>query len=92
MAYQNAKDILPPHLLRQLQRYTQGCLLYIPRREETTPVGWGGRNGTRGYYTNRNENIRTLSESGMTVVELADRYALSVESIRKILRSHRERK
>ena len=33
MKYENAKDILPPDLIVQIQKYAAGKLLYIPKRK-----------------------------------------------------------
>ena len=38
MKYQNAADLLPAQLLREVQAYTDGELLYIPKA--TPKEGW----------------------------------------------------
>ena len=83
MAYKNAKDILPPELLREVQRYADGELLYIPA---TDFAAWGERCGTRDEYRRRNDEIRRL-HSALTVDQLARRFCLSEDSIRKIIRA-----
>ena len=40
MSYKNGKDFLPPSLLKELQNYIQGELVYIPKIEQTR-AGWG---------------------------------------------------
>lgn len=40
MRYLNASDILPDELLREIQKYTQGEAIYIPREQERRK--WGG--------------------------------------------------
>ena len=39
MKYENAKDILPASLLREVQKYAEGKAIYIPKRERSK--GWG---------------------------------------------------
>lgn len=39
MKYKNAAEILPSELLREIQGYIEGELLYIPRSE--AKQGWG---------------------------------------------------
>ena len=39
MKYENAKDLLPPELLTQVQKYVSGKLMYVPIAEEAK--GWG---------------------------------------------------
>ncbi|WP_028552232.1 CD3324 family protein [Paenibacillus sp. UNC451MF] len=84
MGYKNGKDILPPSLLKQLQDYIQGEIIYIPKKEQTR-AGWGENNGTRLTIQRRNHEIYRLYENGSTVLELIQKYHLSEDSIRKII-------
>lgn len=34
MRYRNARDIIPDHLLEELQKYVSGETVYIPRSQE----------------------------------------------------------
>ena len=83
MGYKNAKDILPAHLLRELQRYAGGEIIYIPVSEKTV---WGTKNGSRGRYDERNTDIRNLRSKGHSVNEIATAFYLSPESIKKIIK------
>ncbi|MBQ8642059.1 MAG: hypothetical protein IJ480_07550 [Clostridia bacterium] len=83
MKYKNAQDILPDKLLKELQKYVSGETLYIPQAEEKK--GWGELSGARGYYARRNEEIIQRYRAGETMDALAERFHLSVDSIRKIL-------
>ena len=56
MKYENAKDIFPEDLLRQIQRYVSGKLIYIPSLEEKK--SWGEASGYRRYLVERNRAIR----------------------------------
>lgn len=84
MAYKNGKDILPDNLLKQLQEYIQGEIIYIPKKEQQR-AGWGENNGTRLIIQRRNIEIFRLYESGLSVSELIERFHLSEDSIRKII-------
>ena len=84
MSYINADTLLPPDLLREVQKYVQGSLVYIPRPRERR-LGWGLKNGAREALDRRNASIRAEKAAGHGVDELADRYGLSPDGIRKVL-------
>jgi Mor family transcriptional regulator len=84
MSYKNGKDILPPSLLKQLQDYIQGEIIYIPKKEQKR-AGWGENNGTRLIIERRNSEIYRMHQNGTTVVELVQQFHLSEDSIRKII-------
>ncbi|HEY8348653.1 MAG TPA: CD3324 family protein [Clostridia bacterium] len=88
MKYINGKNVLPKHLLEQLQHYVQGELIYVPRKENSR-AGWGTLNGTRAMIWSRNREICEMYEEGATIQELMDTYHLSEDSIRKILNKRR---
>lgn len=88
MPYTNAEEVLPPELLNEVQKYIQGEQIYIPRPGDVR-LGWGVKNGTRQMLERRNLEIRQLKRTGCTILELADRFNLSPDSIRKILYSKR---
>jgi Mor family transcriptional regulator len=84
LSYKNGRDILPPELLSELQKYIQGEIIYIPR-EEKARAAWGQVNGTRIMMDLRNKEIYRLYKEGFSIDELMDRYSLSEDSIRKII-------
>ena len=47
MRYRNARDIIPDHLLEELQKYVSGETVYIPRSQEKKR--WGAVSGARTY-------------------------------------------
>nr|WP_297769437.1 CD3324 family protein [uncultured Butyrivibrio sp.] len=55
MKYENAKDILPASLLREVQKYAEGKAIYIPKRERSK--GWGEASGYREKLNKRNALI-----------------------------------
>lgn len=84
MGYKNGKDVLPHELLRQLQNYIQGEIIYIPKPERKR-AGWGEVNGTKKNIKERNIEIYNLYKKGISIDELIEKYHLSRDSIRKIL-------
>lgn len=88
MKYENGKDIFPERLLRQIQKYAAGKLVYIPSMEKKKD--WGEETGYRKYLLKRNHGIRLKFRNGVTIGQLADEYCLSYETIRKIVYSKKE--
>lgn len=84
MSYKNGKDFLPASLLKELQQYIQGELVYVPKMEKTR-AGWGENNGTRKLIEKRNREIFHMYNSGSSVLDLIQRFHLSEDSIRKII-------
>jgi hypothetical protein len=84
MPYLKAEEILPPELLRSLQKYVQGSLVYVPCPAEKR-LGWGRKNGAREALDHRNERIRRAKAGGRSLDALADDFGLSTDGIRKIL-------
>lgn len=83
MCYRNGKDILPEGLLKELQKYIDGEIIYIPKSEHRK--AWGENNGTRKAINERNQNIYIMYKKGTKVSELSNMYNLSEDSIRKIV-------
>lgn len=84
MNYKNGRDVLPPSLLYELQKYIQGDLIYIPKRSDQR-ASWGEKSGTRKLLAERNKEIHQLYLNGSSVAELEQKFHLSSESIRKII-------
>jgi Mor family transcriptional regulator len=82
--YKNAKDIFPPELLKEIQKYVQGERVYIPQLENVR-TNWGKKSGSRLEITFRNNEIMKKYKEGLSMDELAELFCLSGESIRKIV-------
>lgn len=82
--YVNAKEVLPPHLVEEIQKYVQGKHLYIPCTERKA---WGSATGSREELRERNRDIVRRYRSGMNMEQLADMFHLSVERIESIVYS-----
>jgi len=83
LGYKNGAELLPVHLLEEVQKYVDGGLVYIPRKSDK--VGWGHLTGTRKIIDKRNEKINKLYYSGISVRELAEEFYLSEETIKKVI-------
>jgi len=90
MKYENAKNIFPENLLKEIQKYAQGKVVYIPICEGKR--SWGETSGYKQYLNERNFDIRKKFMLDSDIDALAEEYSLSVESIKKIVYSKKERK
>ena len=88
MRYENAREVLPERLLRHVQKYAAGKLLYIPAGEVKRP--WGETSGYRRYLIERNREMKARFRAGTDIERLADMYCLSVESVKRIVYSKKE--
>ena len=89
MKYRKASDVLPEHLLREVQKYVDGEALYFPKYKQRKT--WGEQSGAQDYYANRNAEIRAKHKEGRSQDALALEYSLSTETVRKILFDKRMR-
>ena len=84
MKYRNASEILPDDLLRELQKYAPGEILYVP--SDKSRKKWGENTGARCFYEQRNEEIRhEYFNLKVPISTLCEEYSLSDETVRKIL-------
>ncbi|WP_330363216.1 CD3324 family protein [Butyrivibrio sp. VCD2006] len=83
MKYENAKDILPANLLEEVQKYAEGKLIYIPKSEK--PKGWGEASGYRSKLNKRNAAICSRYSAGQSIMEIAEEFFLSPETIKKLV-------
>jgi DNA-binding NarL/FixJ family response regulator len=83
LRYQNAAELFPAHLLEEIHKYVDDGLVYIPRNADKT--GWGRRSGAREALCKRNRQIYNDYTTGLNVYDLADKYYLSPETIKKII-------
>lgn len=83
MKYRNASEIFPDDLLKEIQKYASGELIYIP--EKSKKKDWGSKSGAKDYYLTRNTEIRKKHREGVKITELSLEYGLSHDTIRRIL-------
>lgn len=84
MKYINANEILPDVLVEELQKYVQAGYIYIPAKSDQHK-SWGELSGYRRELERRNKAIIEEYHRGVPIVELADKFYLSVYAIRKII-------
>lgn len=83
MKYINAAEILPEKLLRELQTYADGELLYIPKA--SAKKEWGASSGSKLFYQERNQTLRKLFQEGCSVEMLAKQYGLAYSTVKNII-------
>ena len=91
MSYVNADDVLPKLLVEEIQKYVDGQLIYIPRKNENS-LSWGEKNGTKEKLAERNRMIVKGYYSGQTIVELSKVYYLSEKRIQGIIHEYESSK
>ena len=85
MKYMNAADVLPEELLKEIQMYVTGDLIYIPNKN--AQKRWGEKSGSRTYYTKRNKEMKMKYKEGLSIFQLSELYGLALDTVRKILYS-----
>jgi len=83
MKYINAAEILPEQLLKELQTYIDGEILYIPKA--SAKKEWGSTSGARTFYQERNKEMQKLFKEGYSIDALTERYGLAYSTIKKII-------
>ena len=91
MSSVNAKDVLPEKLVKEIQKYIDGQLIYIPRKSENSLL-WGEKNCTKEKLAERNQMIVNRYYSGKTIAELSEVYFLSEKRIRGIVHEYESSK
>lgn len=86
MSYKNGKELLPERLLKEIQGYIQGELIYIPK-EDNVRKAWGTGTGTREYINTRNNEIYIKYKNGANIDNLMAVYNLCEDSIIKIVKT-----
>ena len=91
MSYVKADDVLPKNLLEEIQKYVDGQLIYIPRKNENS-LSWGEKNGTKEKLAERNQKIVNGYYSGLTIEALSKEYYLSEKRIQGIIHEYESSK
>jgi DNA-binding NarL/FixJ family response regulator len=73
--YTNAEEVLPPDILRRVQRYHTGYL-YVA--------------GTREFYAKRRRTVMDLHRRGLSTREIAEKVHLCVRRVQQIIRENRD--
>lgn len=88
MDYQNSSDILPKELVEQLQKYAEGKIIYIPKKQKNKKH-WGENTDTKQILASRNCQICSDRRNGMTIKQLSEKFFLAEKSIQRILRQEK---
>lgn len=83
MRYVNAAEILPERLLKEIQTYIDGEVVYIPKASGKKQ--WGIVSGSRVFYQKRNQEIKRLFKEGQSIDMLSTKYGLAYSTIKKII-------
>ncbi|GEN85994.1 CD3324 family protein [Oceanobacillus sojae] len=86
MKYIKADYVFPEELLKEIQKYVQGELIYIPKLPEKRKK-WGEKTGAREYLDQRNAEISRKFSAGISIDKLSETFCLSYDSIKKIVYS-----
>ncbi|WP_239615303.1 CD3324 family protein [Cohnella mopanensis] len=89
MKYTNATKILPEKLIIEIQKYVQGETIYIPK-QVMEYNHWGSLSGGRQWLDHRNADIRLAFKNNNSIEQLAKDYFLSIETIKRIVYSHKK--
>ena len=88
MKYTNAQNVLPKEVIKVIQQYVDGIYLYIPRKNENRK-SWGENSGLKNELIERNTQIYNSFNNGSSVKDLANKYYLTQNNIRKIIREYK---
>ena len=91
MGYIKAWEILPKDIIKQIQQYIDGEVIYIPKLEENRK-SWGENTNTKSELANRNKMIYADYLSGISISRLAKKYYLVEKSIQRIIRQEKSQK
>jgi Mor family transcriptional regulator len=88
MDCQNSTNILPKELIEQIQKYVDGKVIYIPKKQ-INKKQWGENTDTKQVLASRNSQIYSDRQNGMTIKQLSEKYFLTEKSIQRILRQEK---
>ena len=84
MKYVKAQSVFPASLLAEVQKYVQGEIVYIPK-PPTKHKQWGANTGAKNATAQRNEHMVQAFKTGTPIPQLAERYSLAEDTIKKIV-------
>ena len=87
MNYQNSTNLLPKELIEQIQKYVDGKVIYIPKKQ-INKKHWGENTDTKQVLASRNCQICLDRQNGMTIKQLSEKYYLSEKSIQRIIKQN----
>jgi len=91
MSYTKILEVLPDDIVKQIQEYVDGKVIYIPKKEECRKK-WGDGTNTKSELELRNAAIYEDYKAGMSVKQLAEKYFLVEKSIQRIINKQKSKK
>ena len=88
MDYHKSTNLLPKELIEQIQKYVDGKVIYIPKKQ-INKKHWGENTDTKQVLASRNCQICLDRQNGITIKQLSDKYFLTEKSIQRILRQEK---
>ncbi|GKI14901.1 hypothetical protein CE91St44_13860 [Oscillospiraceae bacterium] len=83
MGYVRATKVLPDDIIRLIQTYVEGELIYIPKQNKKR---WGTNTETKEILQRRNDQIFADFLEGMSILEISQKYFLVEKSVTRIIR------
>ncbi|WML33646.1 CD3324 family protein [Clostridium sp. OS1-26] len=90
MKHEKAQNILPEDVVELIQQYIDGGYLYIPRKCENKKA-WGENSGIKNELKDRNIEIFNSYKTGSSIKMLAEKYYLTEQTIRRIIREEKKK-
>jgi Mor family transcriptional regulator len=90
MKYEKAQNILPEDVVELIQQYIDGGYLYIPRKCENKKA-WGENSGIKNELKDRNVEVFNSYKKGSPIKILAEKYYLTEQTIRRIIREEKKK-
>ena len=56
MSYYKAEEVLPEHIIKEIQKYVDGHSIYVPKKPDNRK-NWGESTETLSFLEKRNEQI-----------------------------------
>ncbi len=84
MKYFKTQNVLPEEIIKIIQGYIDGGYIYIPKKN-ANHKSWGEGNGAKNRFIKRDSEIFNKYIEGITILQLAEQYYLSEQSIRRII-------
>lgn len=75
MSYYKAEEVLPEHIIKEIQKYVDGHSIYVPKKPDNRK-NWGESTETLSFLEKRNEQIYSEYLEGCSITQLSAKYYL----------------
>lgn len=90
MSYYKAEEVLPEHIIKEIQKYVDGHSIYVPKKPANRK-NWGESTETLSFLEKRNEQIYSEYLEGCSITQLSAKYYLVEKSIQRIIRQKKKK-